>query len=115
MVNTAGFAARASGLCRRIYRKGFEPPDRVVNRGPDDDEPPLFTKEFFEAQMGVVIQERVPVYASGLETPGLGWMNCANGTKVMAVVGAVRHAIQVKSSGLDIIAAVTMAVATTRR
>ena len=29
----------------------------------------------------------------------------ANGTKVMAVVGAVRHAIQVKSSGLDIIVA----------
>ena len=66
----------------------------------------LFTAEFFEAQMEVIIQERVPVYASGLGNPG-PWMTelRANGTKVMAVVGAVRHAIQVKSSGLDIIVA----------
>ena len=70
------------------------------------DGPPLFTAEFFEAQMEVIIQERVPVYASGLGNPG-PWMTelRANGTKVMAVVGAVRHAIQVKSSGLDIIVA----------
>ena len=69
-------------------------------------EPAPLTKEFFEAQMEVVIQERVPVYASGLGNPG-PWMTdlSANGTKVMAVVGAVRHAIQVKSSGLDIIVA----------
>ena len=69
-------------------------------------EPAPLTKEFFEAQMEVVIQERVPVYASGLGNPG-PWMTDlrANGTKVMAVVGAVRHAIQVKSSGLDIIVA----------
>ena len=72
----------------------------------DTDEPPLFTAEFFDAQMEVVIEERVPVYASGLGNPG-PWMERlrANGTKVMAVVGAVRHAIQVKSSGLDIIVA----------
>ncbi len=69
-------------------------------------EPALFTKEFFDAQMDVVIDERVPVYASGLGNPG-PWMERlrANGTRVMAVVGAVRHAIQVKSSGLDIIVA----------
>ncbi|XOV83235.1 MAG: NAD(P)H-dependent flavin oxidoreductase [bacterium] len=69
-------------------------------------EPAIFTKEFFEAQMQVVIEERVPVYASGLGNPG-PWMADlrANGTKVMAVVGAVRHAIQVKSSGLDVIVA----------
>jgi NAD(P)H-dependent flavin oxidoreductase YrpB (nitropropane dioxygenase family) len=56
--------------------------------------------------MEVIIQERVPVYASGLGNPG-PWMTelRANGTKVMAVIGAVRHAIQVKSSGLDIIVA----------
>ena len=53
--------------------------------------------------MEVVIQERVPVYASGLGNPG-PWMTDlrANGTKVMAVVGAVRHAIQVKSSSLTL-------------
>ena len=90
-----------------MRKEGLEPPEPgSQSRGPDDDEPPLFTKEFFEAQMEVVIQERVPVYASGLGNPG-PWMDelRANGTKVMAVVGAVRHAIQVKSSGLDIIVA----------
>ena len=90
-----------------MRKEGLEPPEPGSQpRGPDDDGPPLFTKEFFEAQMEVVIQERVPVYASGLGNPG-PWMDelRANGTKVMAVVGAVRHAIQVKSSGLDIIVA----------
>jgi NAD(P)H-dependent flavin oxidoreductase YrpB (nitropropane dioxygenase family) len=31
---------------------------------------PLFSKEFFEAQMEVVVEERVPVYAAGLGNPG---------------------------------------------
>ena len=67
---------------------------------------PVFSKEFFEAQMQVVIEERVPVYAAGLGNPG-PWMQemRANGTKVMAVVGAVRHAVQVVSTGLDVIVA----------
>jgi len=90
-----------------MRKEGIDPLEaQSRQRGPDDDEPALFTKEFFEAQMEVIIQERVPVYASGLGNPG-PWMSelRANGTKVMAVVGAVRHAIQVKSSGLDIIVA----------
>ncbi|MFW6077000.1 MAG: NAD(P)H-dependent flavin oxidoreductase [Hyphomicrobiales bacterium] len=72
----------------------------------DPDEPGVFTKAFFEAQMEVVIEERVPVYASGLGNPG-PWMDRlrANGTRVMAVVGAVRHAVQVQASGLDVIVA----------
>jgi NAD(P)H-dependent flavin oxidoreductase YrpB (nitropropane dioxygenase family) len=90
-----------------MAQEGLGSPDAVGHRqARDTDEPPLFTAEFFDAQMEVVIQERVPVYASGLGNPG-PWMEQlrANGTKVMAVVGAVRHAIQVKSSGLDIIVA----------
>lgn len=69
-------------------------------------EPTIFSKEFFEAQMAVIIEEKVPVYASGLGNPG-PWMDQfrAYGAKVMAVVGAVRHAIQVKGSGLDAIVA----------
>jgi NAD(P)H-dependent flavin oxidoreductase YrpB (nitropropane dioxygenase family) len=65
-----------------------------------------FTKDFFAAQMEVVIAERVPVYASGLGDPG-PWMERlrANGTKVMAVVGAVRHARKVAASGVDVIVA----------
>lgn len=66
----------------------------------------LFSKEFFESQMEVVIEERVPVYAAGLGNPG-PWMDRlhANGTKVLAVVGAVRHAVQVANSGIDLIVA----------
>ena len=65
-----------------------------------------FTKDFFAAQMEVVIEERVPVYASGLGDPA-PWMERmrANGTKVMAVVGAVRHARKVAASGVDVIVA----------
>ncbi len=90
-----------------LAREGMEPVDPETLRGArDPDEPAVFSKEFFDAQMDVVIEERVPVYASGLGNPG-PWMERlrANGTRVMAVVGAVRHAIQVKSSGLDIIVA----------
>ncbi|ODU79745.1 NAD(P)H-dependent flavin oxidoreductase [Novosphingobium sp. SCN 63-17] len=68
--------------------------------------PPLFSKEFFEAQMEVVIEEKVPVYAAGLGNPG-PWMDRlhANGTVVMAVVGKVQHAQQVVESGIDVIVA----------
>lgn len=67
---------------------------------------PLFSKEFFEAQMEVVIEEKVAVYAAGLGNPG-PWIDRlhANGTKVMAVVGAVKHALQVVNSGIDLIVA----------
>ena len=65
-----------------------------------------FTKDFFAAQMEVVIEERVPVYASGLGDPGPYMERLrANGTKVMAVIGAVRHARKVAASGVDVIVA----------
>ena len=82
------------------------------NLKPGEDRPrqdgglPVFSKEFFEAQMQVIVDEKVPVYAAGLGNPG-PWMDeCRyNGTRVMAVVGAVRHAIQVASINLDVIVA----------
>lgn len=89
-----------------MEQNGLEPlPSGELPRA-EADGPPIFSKEFFDAQMDVVIEERVPVYASGLGNPG-PWMERlrANGTKVLAVVGKVKHAIQVKSSGLDIIVA----------
>ena len=81
--------------------------DRVLDRDPaDKDGPAPLSRAFFEAQMEVVIEERVPVYAAGLGNPG-PWMERlhANGTKVMAVVGTTRHARQVVESGIDIIVA----------
>jgi nitronate monooxygenase len=66
----------------------------------------VFSKEFFDAQMDVVIDERVPVYAAGLGDPG-PWLERLhkNGTVVMAVVGAVRHARKVAQSHVDLIVA----------
>ena len=66
-----------------MERYDLEPiPDEESRRGGERDGPPLFTKAFFEAQMEVVVSERVPVYASGLGNPG-PWMRDlrANGTQ----------------------------------
>ena len=73
---------------------------------PEPDGPPMFTQAFFEAQMEVIIEEKVPLYVSGLGNPG-PWMERlrANGTKVGAVVGKVKHAVQVMQAGLDFIVA----------
>jgi NAD(P)H-dependent flavin oxidoreductase YrpB (nitropropane dioxygenase family) len=77
---------------------GVDPADR--------DGPRMLSKEFFEAQMEVVIEQRVPLYAAGLGSPE-PWMGRlkANGTVVLSVVGATRHAHQVLASGVDIIVA----------
>src|SRR5882672_1006738 len=66
----------------------------------------IFSKDFFESQMEVVIEQRVPVYAAGLGDPG-PWIDRLHktGTVVMAVVGAVRHARKVAESRVDIIVA----------
>ena len=73
---------------------------------PQQDGPPPFSKEFFEAQMEVVIEEAVPVYASGLGSPA-AWLDRlrARGTKVLAVIGTVRHARQLLPVGLDALVA----------
>ena len=75
-------------------------------RPSEEDGLGFFTKEFFEAQMEVVIEEKVPVYAAGLGNPA-PWMERlkANKTKVMTVVGAVRHAVKVSSARVDAIVA----------
>ena len=72
----------------------------------DRDAPRMLSREFFEAQMEVVIEQRVPLYAAGLGSPE-PWMDRlkANGTVVLSVVGATRHAHQVLQSGVDIIVA----------
>lgn len=87
---------------------GLEPTPRASRPGSEGPDAGLvlFSEPFFKAQMEVIIEERVPVYAAGLGNPG-PWMDRlkANGTKVVAVVGAVRHAVQVASSGIDIVVA----------
>lgn len=78
----------------------------LLDRDPEDNDLVPLSAEFFAAQMEVVIEERVAVYAAGLGSPE-PWMERlhANGTIVIAVVGATRHAVQVMNSGIDIIVA----------
>jgi len=82
----------------RMREAGFEPEDMAG--------PLPLSQAFFEAQMEVVIEERVPVYAAGLGNPG-PWMDRlrANGTLVLAVVGQVKHVAPVLEAGVDAIVA----------
>jgi nitronate monooxygenase len=95
-----------------LAREGLEELDlerfeAMIGRDPADRAGPRpLTRAFFEAQMEVVIAERVPVYAAGLGNPE-PWLDRlkANGTKVIAVVGTTRHALQVARAGVDLIVA----------
>ncbi|MEX0942486.1 MAG: nitronate monooxygenase family protein [Pseudomonadales bacterium] len=89
-----------------MERENLKDPYADRRRESSGDDLPIFSKEFFEAQMQVCVDEKIPVYAAGLGNPG-PWMDefRYNGTRVMAVVGAVRHAVQVASTGLDVIVA----------
>lgn len=92
---------------RFLEETGLEPVDPESGREQrDPDEPIPLSAEFFEQQMEVVCEERVPLYVSGLGNPG-PWMDRlrANGTRVGAVVGKVKHAVQVKASGVDFVVA----------
>jgi nitronate monooxygenase len=88
-----------------MEREGLEPPP-PLERPSGGGRRAVFSKDFFEAQMEVVIGKRVPVYAAGLGDPG-PWIDKLHGagTAVMAVVGAVRHARKVADSGVDLIVA----------
>ncbi|MCC7363421.1 MAG: nitronate monooxygenase [Dehalococcoidia bacterium] len=59
-----------------------------------------------DEQMEVVIEERVPVFASGLGNPG-PWIERlhANGTKVLSLVGNVKNAKRVAAAGADVVVA----------
>lgn len=59
-----------------------------------------------DAQMEVVIEEKVPVFAAGLGNPAQ-WMDRlkANGTKVIALVGNVKNARRVADAGVDVVVA----------
>lgn len=59
-----------------------------------------------DEQMEVVIEEKVPVFASGLGSPAQ-WMDRlkANGTKVLCLVGNVKNAKRVAAAGADVVVA----------
>ena len=58
------------------------------------------------AQMEVVLEEEVPVFASGLGSPApFAEALKANGTAILALVGNVRAAVQVAAGGADYVVA----------
>ncbi|MCA9823531.1 MAG: nitronate monooxygenase, partial [Dehalococcoidia bacterium] len=59
-----------------------------------------------DGQMEVVIEEKVPVFASGLGNPA-PWIDRlkANGTRVLALVGNVKNARRVADAGVDVVVA----------
>jgi NAD(P)H-dependent flavin oxidoreductase YrpB (nitropropane dioxygenase family) len=73
------------------------------------DEPPRPARTgggMSDAQMEIVIEEKVPVFASGLGSPAQ-WMDRlhANGTKVLSLVGNVKNARRVAGVGADVVVA----------
>ena len=63
-------------------------------------------KSWAGSQMDVVLEEGVPVFASGLGTPGVfADALRANGTTILSLVGTVRAARQVASDGADYVVA----------
>lgn len=67
---------------------------------------PMFDHAFFERQMEVIIDNKVPVYAAGLGSPER-WIPDlhAAGTKVISLVGTVRAARRVVEQGVDFVVA----------
>lgn len=59
-----------------------------------------------DAQMEVVIEEKIPVFAAGLGNPAQ-WVDRlhANGTKILSLVGNTKNAKRVAASGVDVVVA----------
>jgi NAD(P)H-dependent flavin oxidoreductase YrpB (nitropropane dioxygenase family) len=65
-----------------------------------------FSRDFFNKQIVVILDEKVPVYVAGLGDPGFMIKEAhARGMKVMAIAGAIKHALRFVDSGVDIIVA----------
>jgi len=73
----------------------------------EEREPPVrFGPDFIRRQMEVVLEEGVPVFASGLGNPAPFVPELhRNGAKVIALVGNVKNALRVREGGADIIVA----------
>jgi nitronate monooxygenase len=67
---------------------------------------PWFSKDFYRAQMDVILDQRVPVYAAGLGNPA-PFVDALHerGTIVLGLVGNVRNAKAVADGGADAVVA----------
>ncbi|MGI8925428.1 MAG: NAD(P)H-dependent flavin oxidoreductase, partial [Tepidiformaceae bacterium] len=94
----AGVQKRAEDLGIEWQQAPRAPPTAAPPRRPAGG--------FSDAQMEVVIEEKIPVFAAGLGTPG-PWMERlhASGTKVLSLVGNVKNAKRVADVGVDVVVA----------
>lgn len=97
-------AAAREGLKRIVEELGV--PWQEMPREPAAEPRRPRTGGMSDEQMEVVIEEKVPVFASGLGSPA-PWLDRlkANGTKVLALVGNVKNAKRVAAAGVDIVVA----------
>ncbi len=97
-------AATRAGLQRMVEDLGI--PWKEAPAPAATAQRPPRTGGMSDGQMEVVIEEKVPVFASGLGNPG-PWMERlhANGTKVVALVGNVKAAKRVRDAGVDVVVA----------
>jgi NAD(P)H-dependent flavin oxidoreductase YrpB (nitropropane dioxygenase family) len=77
---------------------------------PPEDTPSIANRRpgagMSDEQMEVVIEEKIPVFASGLGNPA-PWVDRlrANGTKILSLVGNVKNARRVAAAGVDVVVA----------
>ncbi|HSG91936.1 MAG TPA: nitronate monooxygenase [Pseudomonadales bacterium] len=75
-------------------------------KGLKGNPPPPLTIELARAQLAVTLEEKVPLLVSALGTPRWLIEEChAAGTKVMSMVGSVRHARKLEEVGVDALVA----------
>jgi NAD(P)H-dependent flavin oxidoreductase YrpB (nitropropane dioxygenase family) len=87
---------------RRIKEEFNIPPPKADGRR---SRPPL-TQEYARRQLDVVLEERVPIFASGLGNPAFVLEAAhARGMKVFGLIGKVRQARREIEAGIDVIVA----------
>lgn len=99
------------GMLSRIPEEYLEAAQdiRAAYELPDIEMPrlkPWFSADFYRAQMEVIIDQRVPVYAAGLGDPAPFVADLhRRGTTVIGLVGNVRNAEAVVAGGADAVVA----------
>lgn len=84
----------------RQFKEKYKIPD------PRPRERIRFSQDFFNKQIEVVLDERVPVYAAGLGNPSFMVKDAhARAIKVMGVAGNTKHVRRMREGGVDVIVA----------
>jgi nitronate monooxygenase len=84
----------------RNFKEKYKVPDPRPRKGI------TFSQDFFKNQIEVIMDLKVPVYASGLGNPSYLVKDAhARGMKVMGVAGNTKHVRRMREGGIDVIVA----------